>query len=272
MAEDNSTPTRICKLCKGEFPATLEYFNPHKMGKYGLHTHCRPCKKIADAESRARPDQKARQQAWRDANKEKVKEYNADYRAAGYKSTEHVRAWYHANLEKARAYGRKKQAEIRRADPVGHLAKVRRNYYASHDKALARARRYLERNRSAVNAKAVARQKEKYRNEPWFNLKVKFAARLKRLLVGKAGRTTLELLGYSREELVSHIEKQFTKGMNWERVFAGEIHIDHIVPVSSFNISGADDPALRECWALSNLRPLWAKDNLSKQAKREFLL
>lgn len=39
------TPTKICSICKQELPATLEYFAPHKEGKYGLHSRCRECNK-----------------------------------------------------------------------------------------------------------------------------------------------------------------------------------------------------------------------------------
>jgi hypothetical protein len=39
-------------------------------------------------------------------------------------------------------------------------------------------------------------------------------------------------------------------------------HIDHIRPVSSFDLS---DPAqVQECFHFSNLQPLWAIDNIKK--------
>jgi len=58
--------------------------------------------------------------------------------------------------------------------------------------------------------------------------------------------------------------------MSWENI--GDWHIDHIVPLSRFKVSGPDDPELRRAWALTNLRPLWAKDNMRKSASNEFLL
>ncbi|KVU21222.1 hypothetical protein WK62_19750 [Burkholderia ubonensis] len=45
----------------------------------------------------------------------------------------------------------------------------------------------------------------------------------------------------------------------------GEIHIDHRRPQSSFDLNDADQ--VRACWALSNLQPLWARDNLTKGAR-----
>jgi hypothetical protein len=77
-------------------------------------------------------------------------------------------------------------------------------------------------------------------------------------------------VGYSIAELRNHLERQFTKGMSWERFNAGEIHIDHILPQASFDLS--DQEEWKSCWALSNLRPLWKKDNCDKRAKITHLL
>lgn len=75
--------------------------------------------------------------------------------------------------------------------------------------------------------------------------------------------TSQKLLGYSVKELRCHIENQFAQGMSWET--HGAWHIDHIKPVSAFIAEGITDPKIIN--ALSNLRPLWARDNLVKGAK-----
>ena len=87
---------------------------------------------------------------------------------------------------------------------------------------------------------------------------------------GKGGIRTEKLVGYSMEELKTHLERQFLRGMGWHNM--GQWHIDHIIPLSSFTITGPDDPELRRAWALTNLRPLWAADNLIKSDKQEVLL
>ncbi|TSA54091.1 MAG: hypothetical protein D4R45_04465, partial [Planctomycetaceae bacterium] len=68
-------------------------------------------------------------------------------------------------------------------------------------------------------------------------------------------------------ELKIHLEKQFTKGMTWEKYMNGEIHIDHIIPKSIFNITGLNSKGFKKAWALENLRPMWAKDNMKKYNK-----
>ena len=69
--------------------------------------------------------------------------------------------------------------------------------------------------------------------------------------------STMELLGCSREDLMAHLESQFTEGMTWEN--RDQWHIDHIRPIASF-----EDPADPACWHFTNLQPLWAEDNLRK--------
>ena len=79
-----------------------------------------------------------------------------------------------------------------------------------------------------------------------------------------------EWVGYDAARLAGHLERQFLPKMSWEN--QGEWHIDHIVPLSSFDFTSPDDPEFRAAWALTNLRPLWAKDNLRKGARRSLLL
>ena len=61
---------------------------------------------------------------------------------------------------------------------------------------------------------------------------------------------------------MDHIESQFIEGMNWNN--RSEWHIDHIIADCLFNYSSFKDEEFKKSWSLDNLRPLWAKDNLSK--------
>ena len=74
--------------------------------------------------------------------------------------------------------------------------------------------------------------------------------------------STMSLLGCSRQKLVQHIEEQFTEGMSWDKMGLNGIHIDHIIPCASFDLT--DPEQQRECFHYTNLQPLWAKDNLRK--------
>ena len=84
----------------------------------------------------------------------------------------------------------------------------------------------------------------------------------------KAGRHWETLVGYSLDELKKHLERQFVKGMNWDN--KSKWHIDHIVPKHSFSLDS--DESIKACWALSNLRPIWASENCKKRHSRVFLV
>jgi hypothetical protein len=73
-----------------------------------------------------------------------------------------------------------------------------------------------------------------------------------------------KLVNYTSEQLKLHIEAQFKPGMNWDNYGFRGWHIDHIVPISSFNITSCECDEFKKCWALSNLQPLWWYENLSK--------
>jgi hypothetical protein len=75
-------------------------------------------------------------------------------------------------------------------------------------------------------------------------------------------RHYFDILKYTPEELMSHLEKQFTGGMTWDNY--GEWHVDHRMPISSFNFESVDDDSFTKCWSLDNLQPMWGKENIVK--------
>lgn len=90
------------------------------------------------------------------------------------------------------------------------------------------------------------------------------------LATGGRSRAIERKLGYSIADLAAHLQRQFAPGMNWPVFLTGRIHIDHVLPLSSFDLT---DPAeLRAAWALSNLRPMWAEANLAKGPARTLLI
>jgi hypothetical protein len=81
----------------------------------------------------------------------------------------------------------------------------------------------------------------------------------------KSSRTH-EILGCTWLEFKRHMERQFTAGMTWAN--RGQWHIDHIVPMSTAE-TAADVIRLNH---FTNLRPLWARDNLLKGSRVVLLL
>lgn len=137
-------------------------------------------------------------------------------------------------------------------------------------------RRYVRENRERLNEQrrtparrkvAADRLRAKAANDNQFRLNIRMGANIYHALAeNKAGRKWEDVVGYTVDELATHLERQFSKGMTWDNWGRGPgcWHIDHIVPKASFKFDNDNDPEFKACWGLTNLRPLWEKDNFAK--------
>ena len=124
---------------------------------------------------------------------------------------------------------------------------------------------WKDENRERVNELSRKRMNEKYKADLTFRISSNISCSIWRSLKGNKKHKRWEsLVGYNIEQLKEHLEKQFKPGMTWENY--GEWHIDHRRPIASFNFTTSEDPEFKECWALENLQPLWAEDNLKKNS------
>jgi hypothetical protein len=106
-------------------------------------------------------------------------------------------------------------------------------------------------------------QKRRRRESAAAAINARMAAGIRNSLMnGKEGRSWESLVGYTITDLMAHLERQFVDGMSWDN--RADWHIDHRRPLVSFEFQTPDCPQFREAWALSNLQPLWATDNLKK--------
>jgi hypothetical protein len=78
-------------------------------------------------------------------------------------------------------------------------------------------------------------------------------------------RHYFDILQYTPEELIIHLESQFKDTMSWDNY--GEWHVDHKLPITSFNIEVMGDKEFMKCWALENLQPMWGEENIRKSNK-----
>lgn len=158
-----------------------------------------------------------------------------------------------------------------------------RAYYEVHKKRkLAQAHVYREAHKVEISVYARAwqqRNRERLAEHEWNHRQTDPMYRLSHSISGamwgalhseKAGRRWEDLVGYTLDDLIRHLEARFQPGMTWDNY--GKWHIDHAIPQSAFSYSSPEDPDFKRCWALSNLEPLWARDNLSKGARESALL
>lgn len=83
----------------------------------------------------------------------------------------------------------------------------------------------------------------------------------------KNGRSWCKLTGYTFKQLKKRLNNTMPQNYNWQDFMIGELHIDHIIPVSAFNYDKPENIDFQRCWALNNLRLLPARENLIKNNK-----
>jgi hypothetical protein len=106
------------------------------------------------------------------------------------------------------------------------------------------------------------RQERKITDIPYW-LSERVRDRLQKALKGnyKTGSAVRDL-GCTISELKIYLESKFQPGMVWDNWTTDGWHIDHIVPLVSFDLTNREE--LLKAVHYTNLQPLWAKDNLSK--------
>lgn len=221
-----------CSKCKVEKP--IEEFGIDKHRKDRRNPWCRKCVNEAGQKYRkANPDRRREAtKRWRDANIEKHHEIN--------------KKWAKANPEKTR-----------------QKAKKYRETYP--DRVKAADKKWRENNPEKYKIVYSRAYQKRYISLKG-KLNICMANAIGQSLRGnKNGHHWEDLVGYTLNDLKKHLEKQFQSNMNWENY--GKWHIDHIIPISAFNFNKPEHIDFKRCWNLSNLRPLWRLENISKGNK-----
>ena len=144
--------------------------------------------------------------------------------------------------------------------------KYNRDQYNKHKtKILQQKKEYWSRpeviKQRRKTGKKYYHNKLKHRNDPHTKVRNNLSRRM-RSFFSKNGSRTIDFIGCSIDDLKCHLEKQFVDGMSWENYGLYGWHVDHIRPCCSFDLT--DPEQQRECFHYTNLKPLWAEDNLAK--------
>jgi len=141
-------------------------------------------------------------------------------------------------------------------------------YEENKDKWKEYIKDYREKNADKIREIKRTYEKTRKHNDPIYKLINNFRTAIYQVLkesnVQKNGHY-FEILKYSPDELITHLEEQFTGEMSWDNY--GIWHVDHIRPISSFNVREIGDESFMECWSLKNLQPLWGDENIRKSNK-----
>lgn len=231
--------SKVCTKCKIEKP--LEEF--HKCSKNkstGRQSKCKTCR--AEYNQKNKERRKQYDKIYREVNKERLKEVKKQYREANKeKIAAKDKKYREANKEKIKQY---------RIDNKEHITK--------------KTKEYRQKNKEKLNERQNAYKNNKYQENIQYRLAVNLRARFKIALKNNQKKgSAVQDLGCTIDELKLYLEMQFASGMTWDNY--GEWHIDHITPLSSFDLTCRME--LLEAVHYTNLQPLWAEDNLRKGSK-----
>jgi len=188
------------------------------------------------------PKNKTKKDGYQSQCKICVNNYKLIYRKL---NKEKIKNWYNSNKNYFKDYYKLNKQKID-------------NYRLEYEKKRKNERRIYFNNWQKIN------QKKRRLNEPLYkltgNIRNSITQSFRKNGYTKKSRT-YQILGCTFEEFKLHIEKQFTKGMNWEN--QGQWHFDHIYPISL----AKDEEELIRLNHYTNFQPLWAIDNLKKGNK-----
>lgn len=143
----------------------------------------------------------------------------------------------------------------------------RQYYWENRKQMLANALKTRQKNRKLLSKKQYEYKKKRLKNDIIFKLTERIRSRIYLCLKKYKTIKSQEfktLLGTDDMQIIwTHLEKQFKKGMTRDN--HGAWHIDHIKPISSFDLTKPEEQI--KCFHYTNMQPLWAKENLTKGAK-----
>ena len=126
------------------------------------------------------------------------------------------------------------------------------------------------REKNIVKIRKTKRDYERNRkaSDPLYKLISNFRTAIYQVLKENSvekNKSYFDILQYTPEELINHLEKQFKDDMTWENY--GIWHVDHKLPITSFDIQEMGDEEFMKCWSLDNLQPMWGEENIRKSNK-----
>ena len=166
---------------------------------------------------------------------------------------------YEKNKSKA-----KQQMRQYYKDNKGHLDEKHKKYVKNNETEIKQYKaEWYQENKKRI----LENYKKELKNNPQKRISHYLRTRLNKVLklknISKTFQSHNKFLGCSPKEAKNYLEQQFREGMSWTN--HGEWHIDHIIPLASFDLTCEED--VRKACHYTNLQPLWAEENLAKGDK-----
>lgn len=150
---------------------------------------------------------------------------------------------------------------------------------------IASSEQYKSMDKNILKKNKNKRDCERRRDDPSYKLRM-YTSKiiwevLKKNNSSKHGKSIINYLPFTFTELRQYLESLFEPWMTWQNHGKYDPNIwkndddttwkwqlDHIVPQSKLKYNNLEDENFKKCWALSNLRPLSAKQNIKDGARR----
>jgi hypothetical protein len=136
--------------------------------------------------------------------------------------------------------------------------KNKNNYYKNKEKYMETKKIWRLENREKINQKANIR----FKNNPIARLKKNCRTRIFIALKADKNRS-LKLIDCDTDFLKKWLQSNFKEEMTWEN-YGKYWHVDHVIACANFDLS--NDEEIEHCFRWTNLQPLEASINESKQA------
>jgi hypothetical protein len=229
---------KICSKCK--IKKSADSFSKDNKKLNGLQSSCKDCDKIATAK-------------YIEENRDIINEKKAERRKnpeMQKKEKEKYKEYYHRPEVKQRYEEYRNKPET----------KKRMEEYYKDPINKERKRIYIEENKPKMRKI----HKERYENDENYRLRAIIRARIHKALKRNKNNSSFDYLGCDIDFLKKWLEFRFDDDMNWDN-FGSYWHIDHILPVSAFDLTDKNQTSI--CFHWTNLQPLSADENLSKLNK-----
>lgn len=183
-------------------------------------------------------------------------------------SQRYHREYYKKNKQKI--YKVQKECVLKRKD---HYSEFQKKYREEHkEKAQEYRRQYYLNNKQYFFDQNVKNVKRRLFSDANFAIKLRLTDRFRTCLkeylergFDIKRRKAIEKLGCTIPEFKTYIESKFLDGMNWQNWKRDGWHIDHIKPLSKFDLT--KEMELEKAVHFSNMQPMWAIDNIIKGSK-----
>jgi len=163
----------------------------------------------------------------------------------------------------------KKRKYMQREDVKKKLNKIRRDFNLTDEgQKRTKEKNLKQKAKPDFRKKANDYVRKRTKEDPVFKIRARLSSYiLKSLKKQKAIKNQKfdKLLGCTVKDLKIYLEKKFRPGMTWKNHGLYGWHIDHIKPVSKFDLLDLEEQ--RRAFHYTNLQPLWALDNIRKSNK-----